>query len=142
MDRDTLIKTFVFKHAFLTYNFCSAGINAKNRVFIKFISLVFCVYINRRDNITPQLDYGFSVWNFLNKNYIIIHDLQPYLICDLLLGGYNAPASHKFVLLLTEVNWKVLSFSYYLLCVFHCSWKSANRFISWRERCRECTVIL
>jgi len=73
-------------------------------VFIKFISSVFCVYINGRGNITPQRDYGFSIWNSLNKNYIIIQDLWPYLICDLLLGGYNAPATHKFVLLLTEVN--------------------------------------
>lgn len=47
---------------------------------------------------------GFSIWNSLNKNDIIIQDLRPYLVCDLLLGGYNAPASLKFVLLLTEVN--------------------------------------
>lgn len=79
---------------------------------------MFCVYINGRDNIIPQLDYGFSVWNSLNKNYsyIIIQDLRPYLVCNLLLGGYNAPASQvcvitdrsklksiKFQLLLTNV---------------------------------------
>jgi hypothetical protein len=68
-------KNYCLSTCILIYSFCSAGINAKNRVFTKISSLVLCVYINGRDNITPQLDYGFSVFNSLNKNYVIIQDL-------------------------------------------------------------------
>jgi hypothetical protein len=82
-------KKFVFKHAFLTYNFCSAGINGrkkrkekkrkKKKVFVRIISVVFCVYIKGRDSNIPQLDYGFSILT-LRRLMSYIYMEHPFLM--------------------------------------------------------------